>query len=208
MAAIDTWASNFALFILPSSFLCSLLIFGPHSTFCRYPDESGTVTETTPITETTPRTERLLKADEIVTKAGGCVLRLAGLYILTRGAHGFYFKAEKPIPGNPDGLVNQLHYDDAAGACLAALEAGPAVCQGQIFLISDGQPLTRRQICQAALQTAAYRGQSMPIFAADSDNSSDFSDKPGKRYDGSHSNQVLNWSPRYKSFDAFMQDNA
>jgi nucleoside-diphosphate-sugar epimerase len=171
----------------------------------RYPQESGTVTETTPITDTTPRTERLLQAEKFCLEAGGCALRLAGLYLLERGAHSFYMKStpEKPIQGNPSGLVNLLHYDDAAGACLAALLAGPGVCRNQIFLICDGALQTRQQICESTLQSAAYRDCTMPTFASEPDPAN-----PGKQLDGTFSNQALQWSPRYKSFDEFMKDNA
>ena len=174
------------------------------SNICRrYNVEAGVVTEITPITDVTPRVERFVKAEKFVTDAGGCAMRLAGLYLLERGAHSFYLSTDKPIQGNPDGLVNLLHYDDAAGACLAALRAGPSMCRGQTFLISDGQPQSRRQICESALKSAVYRGRSMPTFASEPDPT-----QPGKRYDGSFSNKALNWKPKYESFAKFMEDNA
>lgn len=168
----------------------------------RYAAESGTVTETTPVGDLTPRSERLVKAEQVVTKAGGCVLRLAGLYLLQRGAHSFYLSTDKPIQGNPAGLINLLHYDDAAGACLVALKAGPEVCRGQVFLISDGQPQTRTQICESTLKSAVYRGHAMPTFESEPDPT-----KPGKVYDGSQSNKALNWKPKYESFAKFMEAN-
>ena len=110
---------------------------------------------------------------------------------------------DKPIQGNPDGLINLLHYDDAAGACLAALQAGPDVCRGQTFLISDGQPQTRRQICESTLKSATYRDYSMPSFASEPDPT-----QPGKQYDGSFSNEALKWKPKFESFAKFMEANA
>ena len=151
----------------------------------------------------TPRVERLVKAENFVTEAGGCAMRLAGLYLLKRGAHSYWLNLGKPIQGNPDGLINLLHYDDAAGACLAALKAGPSVCRGQTFLISDSQPQTRQQILDSTLKSAAYRGSPMPTFASEPDPS-----KPGKVYDGSWSNEALQWKPMYESFDKFMEANA
>ena len=157
------------------------------------------MTEKTPITNVTPRVEKFVKAEEVVTQAGGCALRLAGLYLLQRGAHSFWLGMDKPIQGNPDGLINLLHYDDAASACLAALKAGPNVCRGKTFLISDGQPQTRRQICESALKSTIYRDRTMPTFASEPDPT-----QSGKRYDGSFSNQALQWKPKYESFDKFM----
>lgn len=161
------------------------------------------MTESTPIANLTPRAEKFVIAEKFVTDAGGCAMRLAGLYLLQRGAHSFYFNTDKPIQGNLDGFVNLLHYDDAAGACLAALKAGPEVCRGQVFLISDGQPQTRKQICESSLKSAVYRGREMPSFASEPDPT-----KPGKVYDGSFSNKALHWKPKYESFDKFMETNA
>jgi hypothetical protein len=105
------------------------------------------VTENTPLPDTSnasPRSLRLIKAEETVIGSKGAVLRLAGLYTLERGAHNYWLeKLEgKPIAGSKEGIVNLLHYDDAAGSCLATLRAGKGT-QGQIFLVSDGHPTSR-----------------------------------------------------------------
>lgn len=154
--------------------------------------------------ETNPRAGRLVKAENVSREAGGCVLRLAGLYTLDRGAHNYWLTSGKPITGPPDGLINLLHYDDAAGACLAALKAGPSVCKGKNFLISDGNPLSRKGICEAALQAKKYQDYSIPMF--------DTSSAPGpfgtgKVYDGSKSEEALDWKPVHPSFLEFMKAN-
>ena len=165
-------------------------------------DRGETVTETSPTGEaSSPRVGRLLQAERAALDAGGCVLRLAGLYDLQRGAHNYWLTRASEIAGGPDGIINLLHYDDAAGACLAALLADKATIQKQVFLISDGNPLTRRGICESTLKAAVYRDKPMPKFA-ESDGSK------GKIYDGSWSNAQLQWRPRYESFDAFMASNA
>lgn len=91
-----------------------------------------------------PRSLRLIKAEEAVIDSKGAVLRLAGLYTLERGAHNYWLEKlnGKPIAGSKDGIVNLLHYDDAAGSCLATLKAGKKT-QGQIYLVSDGHPTSR-----------------------------------------------------------------
>ena len=93
------------------------------------------MTESTPTANAAnnPRLERLLKAEHACIEAGGCCLRLAGLYNLQRGAHNFWLTSGKEIQGIESGIVNLLHYDDAAGACLAALKAGPSVCSKRSF---------------------------------------------------------------------------
>jgi nucleoside-diphosphate-sugar epimerase len=123
---------------------------------------------------------------------------------LQRGAHNFWLTGGKGVSGMPGGIINLLHYDDAAGACLAALKAGPSVCRSKIFLISDGSPMTRMEICESALKANVYKDYRLPVFI-----SSD--DQPwalGKVYDGSVSNSMLMWSPKYSSFDDFMSSNA
>lgn len=129
---------------------------------------------------------------------------MAGLYDLQRGPHNYWITSEKGIPSSPDGIINMLHYDDAASACLAALKAGPTVCKGKCFLISDGHPSTRNEICQSALKASAYKGYGMPKFTGGDDQPVDL----GKVYNGSASNAALKWSPKNKSFEQFMEANA
>lgn len=147
---------------------------------------------------------RLVNAEQFALKAGGCCLRLAGLYNLQHGAHNFWLTSGKPVQASRDGLINLLHYDDAAAACLAALKAGPEVCNGRAFLISDANPLSRMQICQSALKAAVYSDCSLPQFAETEPQLLAL----GKVYDGTASNRALRWKPQYESFDAFMESNA
>jgi nucleoside-diphosphate-sugar epimerase len=173
------------------------------------------VTESSKIYEISPdsslRVARLVLAERACWDAGGCCLRLAGLYDLQRGAHNYWLTSNsssgKVVAGSPDGLINLLHYEDAAAACLAALRAGPGVCQSKTFLISDGHPLSRHAICHSAFKAKVYQQQGfvMPSFAGDDDGQPG---SLGKIYDGTVSNQLLNWRPRYESFDAFMEANA
>lgn len=162
--------------------------------------DGETVTETSPTAdpETNPRTAKLVGAETACRDGGGCVLRLAGLYTLERGAHNYWLESGKDIQGRPDGIINLLHYDDAASACMAAIEAGPGVVAAKTFLISDSHPTTRLGICESAIKAAKYADKEIPpIVGGD--------DMPrGKIYDGSWSDATLNWKPKYESFDKFM----
>lgn len=164
------------------------------------PGDSGTVTESTPIPDpsSSPRSERLAKAEQASLQKGGCALRLAGLYNLNRGAHNYWLTSATEVTGGPDGIINLLHYEDAAASCLAALRVGQSVCKGKIFLISDGHPVSRRQICEYAMKANIYKDSTMPPFAGGE------CFALGKVYDGSESNRLLKWSPQYASFDEFM----
>jgi nucleoside-diphosphate-sugar epimerase len=157
-------------------------------------DDGETVDETSPLTDT-PRAQRLIDAEKFTHDNGGAVLRLAGLYLLERGAHNFWLMSGKDVSGRADGIINLLHYDDAAGACMAALKVGAG---DGIYLVSDGNPLSREGICAAALKHPMYDGKSMPKFLGAE------TDSKGKIYDGSWSNEKLKWQPRYSSFEGFM----
>ena len=184
-----------------------------HFTIRYGPGDGETVSETTPIpVATSPRTLRLLKAELNVIAAGGCVLRLAGLYTLERGAHNYWLdvnKSKGQVKGSKGGIINLLHYDDAAGSCVAALKKGDGGVDnenhtdinGKVFLISDGHPTTRIGICESALKSKTYSGLDMPSFGEDD------SGGKGKIYDGHWSNDVLSWDPVYSSFDEFMKNS-
>ena len=168
------------------------------------------VTEQTPVADpitSTARIQRLVQAEQIVLQNGGCCLRLAGLYNLLRGPHNYWLTSGKEtITSSPNGMVNLLHYEDAANACYHALLLGRDVCQQKVFLISDGVPITRYQICQYAKLASYYRDYAIPQFVVN-DNEND-NEALGKVYDGTHSNQVLHWQPKYTSFQQHMIDHA
>jgi len=149
-----------------------------------------------------PRQGRMIYAEQHVIELGGCALRLAGLYTLERGAHNYWLEkcSESGIQGREDGIVNLLHYDDAASAVLAALHVGHEVNSKQTYLISDGHPTTRRGICESALKHERYKKYTkVPPFLGKKEDG-----LLGKVYDGSKSNHELKWQPTYSSFDEFM----
>jgi hypothetical protein len=197
-----------------------------------YGDGSGdVVNESSSVNDdaNNPRVSRMINAERNALSRGGCALRLAGLYALERGAHNYWLEkfgtgttnaggdGGGSVQGRGDGIVNLLHYDDAASATLAALIAGPDVNSGKIFLISDGNPSTRRGICESALKHPRYGKFHMPTFASDDDDDDGEGTRKdegvvggrsnnarGKVYDGRWSNQALRWTPTYVSFDKFM----
>ncbi len=69
--------------------------------------------------------DRLIFAEEAILLRGGCVLRLAGLYNATRGPHSYWLRLAregKAVDTNADGLVNLIHYEDAASLVLRILQ--------------------------------------------------------------------------------------
>lgn len=161
-------------------------------------DDGQTVNEESKVSDSA-RAQKLLSCEGLVLAKGGTVLRLAGLYTLDRGAHNYWCKVGE-VDARPDGLIGLVSYEDAAGACLAALSCANDDVAGQVFLICDGQEQSRQELCASALDTLYYKNSKMPTFKA--------ADGPiGKRYDVSKATSVLGWKPRYESFSAFCVAN-
>ena len=101
----------------------------------------------------------------------------------------------------PNGLINLVHYDDAAQACVAAFSTEETMRKQEVFLVSDGQPLSRLEICKAAQQHQLYAGQPLPNFKG----AADLMD--GKRYNvaKARSSQLLGWTPNFAHFSCFME---
>lgn len=84
----------------------------------------------------------------MIRRRGGSVVRLAGLYSARRGAHAVWLlsseqraarshdkqpatthrqanacPATEPITLNKDGVINLIHYEDAANLCVSILDA-------------------------------------------------------------------------------------
>ena len=155
-------------------------------------DQGGVVTENSPLTNT-PRTAPLLAAELKVLQAGGTVVRLAGLYLEDRGAHNYWLN-QVEVKQRPDGIINLLHYRDAAGAAVAALLRGSAE---QTLLAADDQPLTREAICREACRAPRFQGRVMPRFTGTDGGI-------GKRVDCRATRDAIGWKPRYATFGKFV----
>ena len=144
-----------------------------------------------------PRADRLLNAETAVLEAGGCVVRLSGLYHATRGAHMFFLKSPE-LKSGADGLVNLVHYEDAASAVAAALVAQleGRTEGGEVFLATDGVPISRKDMVDVCLGSPKYEG-AMPAFAADDTS-------VGKRMDNPKTRERLGWEPKHASFAEFV----
>ena len=82
-----------------------------------------------------------------------------------------YFLKGPTLNSSADGLVNLVHYEDAAAAVVDTLKAQlDGVTEGgEVFLATDGVPITRKDMVEACLVCPAYDGGSMPEFTAESD---------------------------------------
>jgi nucleoside-diphosphate-sugar epimerase len=147
----------------------------------------------------------LREAEEAVLAAGGCVLRLAGLYgpgrsvlleRFLRGEARIDVRTESPM--TPDGRwINQIHRDDAAAAVVLALETRLT----GIFNTADRTPMTQRTIYA---ELARRFSRPLPPEGAPA-----LDRKRGWTHKRVSSGKLVatGWQPRFPSwFDALDQD--
>ena len=66
----------------------------------------------------------------------------------------------------PNGYINLIHYDDAARVVVAALLSPKSVRrEGKLYLVSDGTPITRKDICLATIQCPGLLTNSIYLLA-------------------------------------------
>ena len=102
-----------------------------------------------------------------------------------------------------------LHYPDSSlfsKAVLLAFESGDVNSQ-EVFLLSDGQPLSRQQICESALLNPLFQEveeghegckKAPPLFKGPTDQID------GKRYNVAKAESRLLWRPKFTNFSSFM----
>lgn len=102
------------------------------------------VTEDSPAEPLRDTGRLLLDAEKIAVEAGGCVLRLAGLY--GPGRSVLLRRFEDGTATLEDGggrWINQIHREDAARAAFAVAQAG---IPGTIYNVADNRPATQREV--------------------------------------------------------------
>lgn len=164
-------------------------------------ENSRTVNNQTTTRNRARNLKHLLEGEKIVLNNNGTVLRLAELYNLMKGPHTYWFSKGK-INGKMGKFLNMLHYEDAASVCLKVISSKNNIVQKKVFLVSDGNPVSRREICESTKEVQLFSKLSMPVFEYECNDI----EMNGKVYNGSWSNHVLGWRPVYDSFTKFMED--
>ena len=166
-----------------------------------YSENSGhTVHETSNVSRDKERQIVLLNTEDVVLKNGGLVLRFGGLYEMASRLINYWLSKEekREINSCPNGLINMIHYDDAARCIIKALLTS-FESNNQLFLVSDGVPMSRQSICEAALKCPLYHSKILPTFLGDP------SCIDGKQYQTSLVCNKLGWTPMFRSFAEFME---
>ena len=65
-------------------------------------------------------------------------------------------------------------------------------------MVADGKPISRLEMCNAALENKIYSEASIPSFTGDPDLID------GKKYNIEKVLSTLQWSPKFPNFSAFM----
>lgn len=114
-----------------------------------YGDHAGAwVDETTPPQPLDDGGSACLAAEQALTDFAkreswnAIILRLVGIYGPGRRIGADRLRAGETISGNPDTFLNLIHVEDAASVVDAAIQRGKP---GQTYLVSDGNPPTRRE---------------------------------------------------------------
>jgi len=164
-----------------------------------YSENNGGEVDESSETVRTERSEKLLDGEKHVIAGGGCVLRLGGLYTVSGGPHDYWLKGGQ-FPAKPRGLINLLHYEDAARAVVKTLE-NPDKVAGEMFLVSDGAPISRQEIVDAAAEHEMYGGKGGSVEFTGGE------DVDGKKYNSQKIRKLLEWEPCFETFGDFMKSN-
>ncbi|XP_076894900.1 uncharacterized protein LOC143547334 [Bidens hawaiensis] len=170
----------------------SFLFTSSSAPYDRY--DNGDCSEDSPVVPIgkSPRTDILLKAEKKVLEAGGCVVRLAGLYKIDRGMHLYYLK-QGTIEANPHHIVNLIHYEDAASLAVAILKKK---LRGRLFLGCDNHPLSRLEIMDLVAKSGKFDNTFIGFTGTDG--------VLGKKLNNSRTREEIGWEPKYKSFAHFL----
>ncbi|XP_073106093.1 uncharacterized protein [Elaeis guineensis] len=168
----------------------------PYVIFCapasQTADYPGDVSPVVPI-GASPRMDVLLKAENAALDAGGCVLRLAGLYKVDRGAH-VYWLEKGSVDARPDHILNLIHYEDAASLSIAIMQNK---FWGRIFVGCDNHPLSRQEIMDFVNQSGKFNKKFQGFTGTDG--------PLGKRMNNSRTRAEIGWEPKYASFLDFLR---
>lgn len=152
------------------------------------------------------RSATLARAEQNVLTGhdNSLVIRLSGLYTLHRGAHSYWLRAGE-VKSSPHGLLNLIHYRDAARAVVRALlvdRDSVAAWPQRNLLACVQEPISRGKCCEVALRHPEFSTRfSMPTFSPPGD-------KPEvtRVYNNEWTRSMLDWAPKWESFERFMDD--
>ncbi|MFL6531116.1 MAG: NAD-dependent epimerase/dehydratase family protein [Chthoniobacterales bacterium] len=182
---------------LAAAFPQSLHLFASSTSVYAQTDGSWVTEESA--AEPATETGRILReTEELVLQRNGIVARLAGIYGPGRSALLRKLLSGDAVIDPTERYVNQAHRDDIAAALLCLSES---TARGQIYNISDGNPLLLRE-CYEWL--AAELNKPVPPIALHS------AERKRGRSNKRVSNdklRALGWAPQFPAFESAMRNS-
>lgn len=143
----------------------------------------------------------LRRTEQFVMSKGGIVLRFGGIYGPDRAPLLQKFLRNQPIRAEGDDyFINHLHRDDAVAALRWLLERLAAVA-GEIFNVTDDQPMRSRD-CYKSL--AALLARPLPPTA---DTAPQRARGPANKRVSNAKLRATGWRPRYPTFQEGMAES-
>ena len=135
-----------------------------------YGDHSGDwINESTPPAPLDTGGEACLAAENVLREFAAkhhwdaVILRFAGIYGPGRVIGVDRLRSGEPVAGNPDGWLNLIHVEDGARVVNAARHHATP---GETYLVSDGNPVLRRDFYSYLAQQAGAPAPTFDLSAA------------------------------------------
>lgn len=166
-----------------------------HQSGGEWVDETSTTEPRTDSGKANLEAEQFLTSWAVEHGRQAIILRLSGLYGPGRWIRRASIQAGEPIACEPDTWLNLVHIDDAASACLAALETK----ESGTYCITDNQPILRREFYETSarlLQAPApsFTPPTSPDFAGN------------KRVSNQKAREKLAWKPKFGDVNSGLLD--
>ena len=167
-----------------------------------YAQADGSVVDENSPAEPSHQKGRILReTEQLVTAAGGIVVRLGGLhgpgrsYFLTR-----FLEGTGIVRGNENRFINQVHRDDVVSA-LGLLADRRSGCGVEVYNVVSDSPITAQQANQW-LSARLKKPIPPPAETAKSRTRGESNKQVSNR-----KLRALGWSPRYPTFAAAMEES-
>ncbi|KAL0348762.1 UNVERIFIED_CONTAM: hypothetical protein Sangu_1104000 [Sesamum angustifolium] len=164
--------------------------------------DNGSCDEDTPVVPIgrSPRTDNLLKAEKVALEAGGCAVRLAGLYISLLSFESLNRIVYYQVSGLEMNYIttfltcNTKQIEDAASLSITILKKK---LRGRIFLGCDNHPLSRQELMELVNKSGKFSKKFEGFTGT--------TDPLGKKLNNSKTRAELGWEPKYPSFAQFLE---
>lgn len=161
-----------------------------------YGQQDGEWVDETSATEPASATGHVLReTEQVLLKAGGIALRVAGIYGPERGYWlRQYLRGEAVMTGDGQRILNMIHRDDVAGGIIAALQNGRP---RSIYNAADDEPVAQIDLFRWLSTTL---GREMPPLATGADEAASRRGVTNKKVSNRKLKEELGYRFKYPTF--------